>query len=215
MKRSHRTRRPAASAGIGDSRAYRLRDGQLEQLTKDHSLADALVEAGTITREEVPNHKFKNVLYLYLGSKDARERPGGRPGAGRPAGRPVPDGQRRPDRGRLATTRSPRSSDDVDDPQHAAELLKNLALANDSKDNVTCLVVHVVGETPSPWRLIERPTIGRRSARSVGRGSGVIVPAVDVPTDRLLERFRRSVDDRAGRLPRRASIDRAWSPAKT
>ena len=62
-------------AGIGDSRAYRLREGKLEQLTKDHSLADALLDAGTITAEELPNHKFKNVLYLYLGSKDARSGP--------------------------------------------------------------------------------------------------------------------------------------------
>ncbi len=62
-------------AGIGDSRAYRLRDGKLEQLTKDHSLADALLDAGTITAEELPTHKFKNVLYLYLGSKDARGGP--------------------------------------------------------------------------------------------------------------------------------------------
>ena len=62
-------------AGIGDSRAYRVRDGQIEQLTKDHSLAQALLEAGTITAEELPNHKFNHVLYLYLGSKDARGGP--------------------------------------------------------------------------------------------------------------------------------------------
>jgi len=62
-------------AGIGDSRAYRLRDNKLEQLTKDHSLADALLDAGTITKEELSTHKFKNVLYLYLGSKDARSGP--------------------------------------------------------------------------------------------------------------------------------------------
>ena len=62
-------------AGIGDSRAYRLRDGKLEQLTKDHSLADALLDAGTITADELPTHKFKNVSYLYLGSKDARGGP--------------------------------------------------------------------------------------------------------------------------------------------
>ncbi len=49
-----------------------LRGGQFEQLTEDHSLADALVRAGTISKDEVANHKFKNVLYLYLGSKDAR-----------------------------------------------------------------------------------------------------------------------------------------------
>ena len=41
--------RPVYVAGIGDSRAYRLRDGRIEQLTKDHSLADALGEAGTIS----------------------------------------------------------------------------------------------------------------------------------------------------------------------
>ena len=62
-------------AGIGDSRAYRVRDGQIEQMTKDHSLAQALLEAGTITAEELPNHKFNHVLYLYLGSKDARGGP--------------------------------------------------------------------------------------------------------------------------------------------
>ncbi len=61
--------------GIGDSRAYRLRDGRLERLTEDHSLADALVKAGTIRPEEVENHKFRNVLYLYLGCKDARDGP--------------------------------------------------------------------------------------------------------------------------------------------
>ena len=54
-------------AGIGDSRGYRFRDGRIEQLTKDHSLAQALLEAGTITAEELPNHKFNitcSTLYL-------------------------------------------------------------------------------------------------------------------------------------------------------
>ena len=42
--------------GLGDSRAYRSRDGQLEQLTTDHSLAQALVTKGTITAEEAKSH---------------------------------------------------------------------------------------------------------------------------------------------------------------
>ena len=66
-------------AGIGDSRAYRVRDGRIEQLTKDHSLAQALLEAGTITAEELPNHKFNHVLYLYLGQQGRPGRPRGRP----------------------------------------------------------------------------------------------------------------------------------------
>ena len=130
-------------AGIGDSRAYRLRDGILERLTKDHSLADALLDAGTITQEELQNHKFKNVLYLYLGSKDAR---------GGPEDFRVMD-VRLGDRFLLATDGlTGVVSDDeiagmlasVDDPQRACVLLKDLALAHDSKDNVTCLIVHVV-----------------------------------------------------------------------
>ena len=114
-------------AGIGDSRAYRLRDGQLEQLTKDHSLADALLDAGTITREELPTHKFKNVLYLYLGSKDARGGPEDvrvldvRPGdrfllASDGLTGVVPDSE-------LA-----RILGSVDDPQEAAVMLKDMAL---------------------------------------------------------------------------------------
>ena len=132
-------------AGIGDSRAYRLRENHLEQLTKDHSLADALLDAGTITREELPTHKFKNVLYLYLGSKDARSGPedfrvldvrlgdrfllasDGLTGV-------VPDSE-------LAKILGT-----VNDPQETAVMLKDLALHNDSKDNVTCLVIHVVSE---------------------------------------------------------------------
>ena len=37
----------------------------------------------------------------------------------------------------------------VDDPQKAAVELKNLALANDSKDNVTCLIIHAVAQHDS------------------------------------------------------------------
>ena len=135
-------------AGIGDSRAYRLRDGRLDQLTKDHSLADALLDAGTITADELHNHKFKNVLYLYLGSKDAR---GG------------PEDVRELDvrlgdrllmasdglTGVVPDKEIARILGTVDDPQKAAVDLKNLALANDSKDNVTCLIIHAVSESDS------------------------------------------------------------------
>jgi len=132
-------------AGIGDSRAYRLRGGQFEQLTEDHSLADALSRAGTITKEEVANHKFKNVLYLYLGSKDAR---------GGPEEVRVLDVQPG-DRFLLATDGLTGVVPDEDlarvlqtcsDPQKSARILIDQALANDSKDNITSLVIHVVSE---------------------------------------------------------------------
>lgn len=136
-------------AGIGDSRAYRLRDGVLEQLTKDHSLADALLDAGTITAEELPNHKFKNVLYLYLGSKDARGGPEDfRVLDVRPGDRflMASDGLT----GVVPNETLAKILSTVDDPQAAAVLLKDKALENDSKDNITCLIIHVVCDQAAP-----------------------------------------------------------------
>jgi protein phosphatase len=132
-------------AGIGDSRAYRLREGRLEQLTEDHSLADALLRAGTITPQELPTHKFKNVLYLYLGSKDARGGPEElRILEVKPGDRFLlaSDGLT----GYVPDETLARVLETVDDPQRAAVMLKDIALENDSRDNVTCLIVHVVSE---------------------------------------------------------------------
>jgi protein phosphatase len=137
-------------AGIGDSRAYRLRDGRLERLTKDHSLADALLEAGTISPEELPTHKFKNVLYLYLGSKDARGGPEDvRVLDVRPGDRLLmaSDGLT----GVVSDQELSRVLATIDDPQQAAVTLKDMALTNDSKDNVTCLIIHAVAQhDPAP-----------------------------------------------------------------
>ncbi|HET6573967.1 MAG TPA: protein phosphatase 2C domain-containing protein [Fimbriiglobus sp.] len=62
-------------AGVGDSRCYLLRGGTVQQLTTDHSLAQALVEAKTISAAEAKEHRFKNVLWKYLGSKEVGEGP--------------------------------------------------------------------------------------------------------------------------------------------
>jgi len=132
-------------AGIGDSRAYRLRDGSLEQLTKDHSLADALLDAGTITADELATHKFKNVLYLYLGSKDARSGPEDfRVLDVKPGDRFVlaSDGLT----GVVSNETLAEILSSIEDPQVAAVRLKDRALDNDSKDNVTCLIIHVVSQ---------------------------------------------------------------------
>jgi protein phosphatase len=62
-------------AGVGDSRGYMVRDNEISQLTVDHSLAQALVEAKTISPEEARDHRFRNVLWKYLGSKEVGEGP--------------------------------------------------------------------------------------------------------------------------------------------
>ena len=130
-------------AGIGDSRAYRIRDGRIELLTKDHSLAQALLEAGTITAEELPNHKFSHVLYLYLGSKDARSGPEDVHTTDLVAGDRfllASDGLT----GVVADEQLAEIITRLEDPRESARVLMKLALDNHSKDNVTCLVIHVV-----------------------------------------------------------------------
>ena len=62
-------------AGVGDSRGYLIRSNAIQQLTVDHSLAQALVEAKTISAEEAREHRFRNVLWKYLGSKEVGEGP--------------------------------------------------------------------------------------------------------------------------------------------
>ena len=62
-------------AGVGDSRCYLIRGGTVQLLTTDHSLAQALVEAKTISAAEAKEHRFKNVLWKYLGSKEVGEGP--------------------------------------------------------------------------------------------------------------------------------------------
>lgn len=52
----------------GDSRCYRLRDGQLEQLTSDQTMAEALVEAGALSRELAETSHLKHVLVSAVGS---------------------------------------------------------------------------------------------------------------------------------------------------
>src|SRR5687767_2935468 len=45
----------------GDSRAYRVRDGQIVQLTRDHSMVQDLVDAGMLRPEEAEGHPNSNI----------------------------------------------------------------------------------------------------------------------------------------------------------
>jgi len=54
---------------VGDSRAYRLRDGLLEPLSDDHSLVGELVRDGTLTREEAAAHPQRSILSRVLGTE--------------------------------------------------------------------------------------------------------------------------------------------------
>jgi serine/threonine protein phosphatase PrpC len=53
---------------VGDSRAYLIRDGSLEQLTEDHSLVAELVRSGQLSPEEAETHPQRSVITRALGS---------------------------------------------------------------------------------------------------------------------------------------------------
>ncbi len=59
----------ATLAHVGDSRAYRYRDGVLEQLTTDHSLVGELVRSGRLTEDEAAVHPHRSVITRALGTE--------------------------------------------------------------------------------------------------------------------------------------------------
>ncbi len=126
-------------AGLGDSRAYLIRGENVELLTIDHTVANALVRNGTLTPEQGKQSPWNNILYKFLGcaemTEDAEVRPL-TPAAG--------------DRLLLASDGLTNFMSDADLIQGAAlypnadewaEVLVQTALERGSRDNVTCVVV--------------------------------------------------------------------------
>lgn len=58
----------AVIGNIGDSRAYEI-NGRVEQITKDHSLVQSLIDAGEITEEKARNHPQRNVVTQTIGTE--------------------------------------------------------------------------------------------------------------------------------------------------
>jgi protein phosphatase len=54
---------------VGDSRAYRVRNGELEQLTEDHSLVGELMRSGKLSPEEAESHPQRSVITRALGTE--------------------------------------------------------------------------------------------------------------------------------------------------
>jgi serine/threonine protein phosphatase PrpC len=124
---------------VGDSRAYVLREGGIQQLTMDDTLVQALVTAGVLTTGEAEHHPMRHVLMHSIGTRRLEkhlhvETVGLRPGDRLLfASDGVTDA--------VARDVLLKTLDSERDPQQAANKLADLAIRSGSRDNVTCIVV--------------------------------------------------------------------------
>jgi protein phosphatase len=127
--------------GMGDSRVYLARGGKIEQLTVDHSIAQALVEAKTISAAEARVHRYRNVLWKYLGSAEVGEGPEVKAVQLQPGDRFLlcTDGLS----GVVSDEQMLTFMAERPDAQQCAEGLGQLALDQGSRDNVSCIVIDV------------------------------------------------------------------------
>jgi len=130
-----------ALVNVGDSRSYRFHDGQLTQITVDHSLAEEMVRSGEISETEAAVHPHRHILTRALGvSEDV-----------------VVDLWRiQPSRGDRFLLCSDGLTNELEppqitevlatvpDPQVAADLLVRAARTHGGSDNITVVVVDVV-----------------------------------------------------------------------
>ena len=135
-------------AHIGDSRAYLLRDGSMDQVTTDHSFVQHLVDTGRLSAADAEHHPKRSMLLRVLGDVDAdvpvdisvREtRPGDR-------WMLCSDGLS----GVVSAETLHKTLAEVEDPGDCADALVSLALAGGAPDNVTCIVGDIVDINASP-----------------------------------------------------------------
>lgn len=129
-------------AQVGDSRAYLLHNGRLQQITRDHSLMADLIDAGEITPEEAKTHPQRSVITRALGS-DPRTEPDLYELAASDGDRLLlcSDGLS----GMLEDYEIERTLQRYDDPQRCASQLVKEAVAAGGHDNVTVIVVDAEG----------------------------------------------------------------------
>jgi protein phosphatase len=126
-------------ASLGDSRAYWVRGDRVEQLTVDHTVAEALARNGTLTPDQAKQSPWRNVLYKFLGCVEMTEGAEVLPLTPEAGDRLVmgSDGLTNfltEDDLREGAARYPH-------PQEWADHMVEAALQRGSKDNVTCVVV--------------------------------------------------------------------------
>ena len=146
-------------AQVGDSRAYLLHQGKLQQLTRDHSLMADMIEAGQLTPEEARTHPQRSVITHALGS-DAHLHPDIYEINVETGDRLLicSDGLS----GMIFDDQIENTLRRVQDPQRCASQLVNEAIAAGGHDNVTVIVADVTG-----YAEVRRKKLARKTKLSI------------------------------------------------
>ena len=146
-------------AQVGDSRAYLLHHGKLQQLTRDHSLMADMIEAGQLTPEEARTHPQRSVITRALGS-DAHLHPDIYEINVETGDRLLicSDGLS----GMIFDDQIENTLRRVQDPQRCASQLVNEAIAAGGHDNVTVIVADVTG-----YAEVRRKKLARKTKLSI------------------------------------------------
>lgn len=127
-------------ANIGDSRAYLLRGGRLEQLTRDQTLAQLLLDRGELTAEQAATHRLRHVLTQVLGGQGEQLQVDIQPVTLQNddwlllCSDGLSDMVARPEMERLILA--------AESADAACQALIDAALANGGRDNVTAVLAH-------------------------------------------------------------------------
>lgn len=146
-------------AQVGDSRAYLLHQGKLQQLTRDHSLMADMIEAGQLTPEEARTHPQRSVITRALGS-DVHLHPDIYEINVETGDRLLvcSDGLS----GMVFDDQIESTLRRVQDPQRCASQLVNEAIAAGGHDNVTVIVADVTG-----YAEVRRKKLARKTKLSI------------------------------------------------
>ena len=151
----------AAVCHIGDSRGYLLREGELYQITHDHTLVQSLVDEGRISADDVSTHPQRSLLLRALDGRSVAE-----------PDLSVHDGQAG-DRYLLCSDGlSGVVSDEtlretlatIGDPEAVTRQLIELALHGGGPDNITCIVADVVDTATSRLPATGTPVMAGAAA---------------------------------------------------
>ena len=166
-----------ALAHIGDSRVYRWRDGELTQVTKDHTFVQRLVDSGRITAEEAAVHPRRSVLMRVLGDVDLTPEIDIEVLDARPGDRWVlcSDGLS----GYVTEQRVGELLDEHPDAAAAVEALIDESLDHGAPDNVT---VVIVGIDDSGSSSIGAPVMGGSAAKPLSYTAPVSKRSVRLPS---------------------------------